>query len=126
MRESSLYTFWGPNATHLGEVRMLRDVNPRDELDCHFAARLAIRAHVPEHPWNDPVNLRDIDHVVITGNHHRVTLDALHLTDTWADYESRRRTAELAGIMRDFVAELAAVDSPFTALARDTLAAIAS
>ena len=125
MRESSLYTFWGDNARHLGEVRMLRDLNPRDELDCAFAARDAIRRHVPEHEWNSPVDVRDITRVVITGNHPRIEIYADHLTDAWADFESRRRTAELAGIMRDFVAELAAIDSPFTDLARETLAAIA-
>lgn len=126
MRESSLYTFWGDNARHLGEVRVLRDLNPRDELDSAFAACDAIRRHVPEHEWNSPVDVRDISRVVITGNHPRIEIPADHLTAAWQTAESDRRTADLAGIMRDFVDELAAVDSPFTDLARDTLTAIAS
>lgn len=126
MRESSLYTFWGDNARHLGEVRVLRDLNPRNELDCALAALDATRRHVPDHSWNSPVALCDIHHVVITGNHPRIVVPADHLTDSWVASEDARHTADLVGIMRDFVDELAAVDSPFTDLARDTLTAIAS
>lgn len=106
MRESSLYTFWGPNAVHLGEVKMLRDrdLNPLDELGCALAARDAIARHVPPNSWNSPVDVRDIHHVVITGNHPRVVVPADHLTDDWRDAENARRDAELLDIVAPLLA----------------------